>query len=210
MDNSFTTVDGRTVKCRPVSNTLLTMALTKIEQEFRARGEPLAPPTYTVKLMLPGGEAGEETHPHDAQTLDVPGDEAATKANHAAWGAYQSATERLAEAQNAKREWLWLMAGLDFQLPADDAWATEQAGLFGIEVPTEPQARRMHYIKTVLLPTPEDYFQALERVTILSLSGAVEPEVVRASIRSFRHSVPGAAPAGDQPASEPVGAQPAI
>ena len=150
-DTTITTVSGRVVKCKPVSDTLVTLALAKIEKEFRTRGELIDPPTYTITLTLPGGEAGTETHTHDETTLEVPGDEAATKANKLAWGNHLLARASLEAAQNAKREYLWFMAGLDFEMPGDDGWAQEQEALFGIEVPTAPLERKMHYIKTVLL-----------------------------------------------------------
>jgi hypothetical protein len=206
--DTFTTQAGVVVRCRAVSDTLLTMALARIEKEFRDRGEPLDPPTYTVKIALPGGDGGEETHAHDEKTLDDPDPDVA-KANHAAWNAYQDAQARLAKAQNEKREWLWYMAGLQFEM-SENGWAEEQEALFGIAVPAEPQARRMHYIKTVLLPTMDDLMKALETVTLLSYSGLVDPEVVRASIASFRHQLQGPAAAGDLAAAERLAAQPAL
>ena len=209
-ETSFTTVMGRIVKCKPVNDTLVTMAFAKIEKDFRARGEPLDPPTYTVQIALAGAQVGTETHPHDETTLEVPGDEAQTAANKLAWANYQAARERLTKAQYEKREWLWLMVGLDVELPAEDDWAREQEALFEITVPTDPQARRLHYIKTVVLSTLVDFTRALETVTLLSYTGMVDPEVVRASIDSFRNKVQREATARTQAGPEPLAAQPKV
>ena len=209
-DTTITTVSGRVVKCRPVSDTLVTLALAQIEKEYRGRGEPIDAPTYTLTIMLPGGEAGTETHTHDETTLEAPGDEALTKSNKIAWAEHLSAKERLLAAQNAKREYLWFMAGLDFEMPANDSWAQEQAELYGIEVPNEPAARKLHYIKTVILVSLEDIIRALETITTLSYSGLVDPEAVRASIKSFRNNLQGAAAARNPAAQKPMESQPAV
>jgi len=192
-------VSSAGVRChlRPVSPALLAAATAAVEREYRERGEPIDPPTYTV--MLPSGRS--ETHPHDETTLIVEGDEAATQANQAAYTAHQDAVQRMKRAQSERLLRALLLGGVTVEMPADDTWARQQHEIYGIDVPTEPTERRWHYITTEVLVTPADLQQVVAELMEISTAGMTRPEEVRAAIASFRHSaqdgrVLGAAGAG--------------
>jgi len=196
------TTNGLVIPVRAVSYTLVDMAKAAIEKEWRARGEPLDPPMYTVTTV-----AGlDEVFAHDATTLDVTPKQtglddpaeaeevavARSTANWAAWKAYQDARARLLAAQNAKGMRIWLR-GLEVE--ETEGWAERQAEI-GVEVPTDPLERRYHYLMTEVLVTPEDLFQAIQKLTALSYRGMVKEEDIASAVSSFRDSLQRKAPRG--------------
>ena len=66
----YTLDSGTVIKLVGISDTLQNMIVRRVEKEFRAKGEPIDPPTYTVKTAF-GGEVMEETNPHTETTLEV-------------------------------------------------------------------------------------------------------------------------------------------
>ena len=196
-ENMFTNLMGRQWKIRPVSQTLITLALARIDAAYRARHEPLDPPTY--KLVAAGGAV--QTFAHDETTLE-------SEEAKAAWAKYKDATARLEAEKAAKRNRLWFMGGFDFALP-EDGWAEEQAEIYGIEVPADPVERRWHYIQTVVLQCPEDIMQALQAITELSFAGVKTKEEVAAMVDSFRSSLQGQTAEPNQGEAGRLGTQPA-
>lgn len=184
--DSFTTTAGVVVHCRPINDKLRRKALAVIEKAYRDRGEPIDPPTYTVHLV-----GGDEHMPHDETTLVVDGDEAQTQANQVAWKKYLEARGRLGAEQRDKSNAIQLLDGLDFEMPTDGGWIERQKRRYGVEVPTDPDEQRLHYIETELLITASDLMDAVQTITTLSLAGTVEEEAVREEMASFRRKVQG-------------------
>lgn len=183
MSDELVTSKGK-YRLFPVSETLVLKALAKIEKDYRDRGELLDTPKYTVTVA---GGVTEEL-PHNETTLVVEGDEEQTKKNQEIWAKYKDAVARLEAEQNTKRNNLWLLRGIDVKVP-DDGWDTIQKELFGIDVPTDPIERKLHYITTEILITIEDYFNAIRGITALSMAGLVSKEVLDARLESFRDYV---------------------
>ena len=71
-----------------------------------------------------------------------------------------------------------MLRGIKVQLPADDSWIAEQE-LIGVQVPTEPAARRLHYIETEVFGGLEDY-QSITRL-VVEASGVSEAAIKQAS-----------------------------
>lgn len=146
-DNIFITETGLTLRLRPVKETTVGIALDKLEREWRAKGNVPDAPTYTDPVG--------DVHPHEfgegKNTLDVE-DEAQSKANHAAWDAYQSALARLDEAKTQRRIEVYLALGVaDFEIP-DNGWREdlEWAGVDVSQIPTEPRALKAYYLQATL------------------------------------------------------------
>ena len=196
----FVTSKGRKVFVQPVSVTKMDLITTAVRAELRAAGRPVDPPIYTVELA--GG--GTEDFPHDETTLLVrPVDtgiedpaeaeaeaERRTAENRSVWAEHQKAQ---AEAQALQRDRMTrlLISGIDIEVP-DDGWEEEQRAL-GIVIPTEPAARRYHYITTEVLVTLRDFLQATQVITSLSYEGVVKEEDIAAAMDSFLSELPGKA-----------------
>ena len=168
-DKTLTTVSGKQFNLRPVSDTLVTKAVLAVKSEFRARGEPIDPPTYTTSIG--------EIMPHDETSII--GDEQAEQA----WKQHITALEQLQTAQE-ERKLKALMQGVIFEI-ADDGWQLRHQ-LLGVTIPSDPAELWWHYLTTEVLETPEDLFEAVQSITLLSYRGAVDEEALKAAMASFR------------------------
>lgn len=171
----FTTSRGREIDIVPVSDTLIGMALANLEKEWRARGEPLDVPTYTVPIA---GGADTETYPHDEKSAAQTSPEVLAQ-----FRAYEDATKRLDDAKEQRRLRI-LLHGLKFEILAD-GWEEMQKAL-GVEIPTDPEERWFHYLTTEVLVTPDDLLRAIELVTKASYAGAVDEDAISAAMDNFR------------------------
>jgi hypothetical protein len=200
--------DGRKVLIRPVSHILLSEIAQNVIREFKERGEPIEPPTYTVTLA--GGATQEYTHTED--TLEYPlalalketdiTSEAEQIANrrtveaHAAWAKHKDALKRLQSEINERQ----FTYAFDEGIEADDsnnAWDgtipegwLERQHRYGFEPPDDPYEKRLWYILRGLLVTAKD--QVLVWTNILALtSEGVKNEQVEAALDFFRSAVEG-------------------
>src|SRR5690606_31526822 len=124
--------------------------------EWAAAGrEKPAPPTYTVETA--GGEP--EVHEHDETTL-------ATDEDRAAWASYLVAKAEWEAALKDRLIRVVFLEGVRTR-PASDDWVKRQQFL-GLAVPDDPLEREVHYVKTVLVRTPEDAEGILTAVMALS------------------------------------------
>ncbi len=171
----LTTSRGREIEIQPVSDTLIGMALANIEKEWRARGEPLDAPTYTVPIA---GGADFETYPHDERSAAQTSPEVLAQ-----FRAYEDANARL-DAEKEQRRLKILLHGLKFEI-LDDGWEGMQK-LLGVEIPTDPEERWFHYLTTEVLVTPDDLLRAIELVTKASYAGAVDEDAISAAMDNFR------------------------
>jgi len=175
--DQIVTTDGREIHLTPVSQVLIQKTTEAVRRELKAAGLPLEPPTYTVATV-----AGTvETFVHDETTLSSDEDKAA-------WAAYQAATAQLARDTNERVTKLLMLKGIDVADPPP-AWADDQKWL-GIEVPDDPRERKLAYIQTDVLKTPDDIVVATMRIMQLSLTGLPE-EDLEAIEAMFRSSMAG-------------------
>jgi hypothetical protein len=181
--------DGREVHLLPVAQVLIQKTKEAARRELVNAGLPLEPPTYTVDTVA----GTTETHVHDDTTLS-------TDEDKAAWAAYQAALVRLGRETNARATKLLMLKGIDVADPSPE-WLADQA-YFGIDVPDDPRERKLAYIETEVLKTPEDIIRATTRIMQLSLTGLPEEDLAavealfRGSLAGSRITLPKAETGG--------------
>lgn len=180
--SKIVTVDGLEVALRPVSQTQIQRINATVETQWRKRGEPVDPPTYTITTAT----GATETHAHDADSLT-------TDEERAAWEAYQTARAEMEAEQRLRVTKFLLLNGIVGCEPTEE-WAEEQA-YWGLEVPADPRERRLEYIQAEVLKTAQDTMDVIQEIMRLSMAGAPK-EAVAAVEAYFRHQVEGAATAG--------------
>jgi len=186
----FYTTAGLEVEFDPISPITLEESEKGLEAEYRARGEPLEPPTY--ETILAGG--GTQTFTHDATTLE-------SEEDKAAWQAYKDATGKLA-AEQAQLRLEMVLSALKVKLPEDTAWE-RKLKRWHITVPEDPDAKWMFYVQREILKTPSDIFEAMTQIIGASMRGSVSEEAIEAASATFRSSVQEAArEAGVEPKAD--------
>lgn len=173
----FTTTDGMQIKLRPIASQLFVMIRRALEREFRERGEPIDPPTYSVTTA----SGAVETHTHDEKSLT-------TDAERAAWAEYQAATRRIEAAYNDKVARLIFTQGLALP-PMPEDWPAKMKAL-GAEPAADPDERYTEYVTVEYLKTPHDIKQAIAEVMKLSVHG-VPQEQMAAIEELFRSTLEG-------------------
>lgn len=166
----YTTERGVTIEVVPIP-----LLLDKIR-----RAHPDIPlPTYTEHLA--GGATQEVAITEkDAATWRT-SDPESWQAHAEKWTAYETAARLRNRHVN---DLLWraiLMRAISCQMPTDDKWADEQKSL-GIDVPTDPTERRVHWLETEVIGGNHDIF----RLSSLAGGLALDSEVLEAAEASFR------------------------
>lgn len=174
----FTTTEGKIIKYGPIALADLELAKNAVEAEFRARGEPLDPPTYEVPVL--GGEV--EHHPYTEKSI-----EDGTEEEKAQWDAYKDAIGRLETEIEHRTAYIFLDA-MHIELPEDDRWIKRRKRLFNEDVPTDEDEQLLYYANNVLLKTPADKNGIMEEILVFSMTGVPE-EVVEAYKSLFRRSI---------------------
>lgn len=156
---TYTTTRGIEVEILPIPAMLI--------DKITAQHPDPEPPTYEVKTL--GG--GVEHHPLTEQAADT--DE--EKARYADW------LKRKSEAETERNHAFMrviMLRGIRVELPADDGWVIEQS-MMGVTVPTEPTARKLHYIETEVFGGLADYESIAQLV--MEASGVGEAALKQAS-----------------------------
>ena len=193
----YETVNGREVEYRAISLDAWKMSQRGLERVYRERGEPLDPPTYTIKTAS-GSEIYE---PHD-ETTDKNPDE------QAAWDAYKNAQARLDGEINTLLMRYVIDDGMaSIVLPSDASWQDKYKARY-IDVPTEPQELRDFYITTEVLPTTADVQSITASILLLSEQGKVDPDALEARLDMFRSRMGRQTAKRTQPSEKQVDAQP--
>lgn len=103
-------------------------------------------------------------------------------AEHAeVWEAYQVEREKSDAALNMKLLSTVALKAVRVEMPEDDNWVEEQEFL-GLEVPTLPIARYIHYVKTEVFGGTKD----VVRIMALAAGTEVNEEVLARAESSFR------------------------
>jgi len=186
-EHFFETTAGVKVKIQPISMFDLQLAQQAVQNEFRARGEQVDPPTYEVDVL--GGE--KEYHQYTEMTIqDASPEEKATWERH-----ILAITQMGQEIQD--RTALVLLEGICVELPADNAWAERRKRLFGEEVPEDEEQRKLYYINNILLKTPADKSGLMMAIQRVSLTGANE-EAIQAMEDLFQRQMEASGRAGTE------------
>lgn len=176
--DEFTTLAGKTWKVRAVSLTIRQLVEQRVRREFEAKGEPLDPPTYEVKLA----SGLVQNEPHDETTLE-------TIEDKVLWNIHQKAVLRLRMKQNVEVMKVKFVRGIVYDWPPTDAnWEANQK-MLGIEIPTNDFDKRYHYLTTEILASPEDELRAMQAIDILSYAGMYREEDIAAAVDGFRYNL---------------------
>jgi hypothetical protein len=129
-------------------------------------GDPVKP-TYKTEA--------DEIFTHDETTLT-------TDEEKAAWTEYKRVEAAVDAQVSEKMLRFFLYHGVNVDPDEDTTWRAEQE-FFGLEIPTDPIGRKVHYIQTVLIFSASD----IQGITtkLLEMAG-VRPEVVEAATATFR------------------------
>lgn len=173
---SFFTAAGLEIEFEPISPMVLEESESGLLSEYKKRGEPVTPPTYTVETA--GG--GTQTFEHDEKSLRNDEDKKQ-------WDAYIDATRRLLAEQSQLRLEIVLSA-LKVQLPEDKEWERKYKR-WHITVPDDSDDKLIFYIEREILKTPDDIFTAMTQVITTSMKGTVSEEAIEAASKSFRDSI---------------------
>jgi len=176
---TYTTQKGLTIKLMPVNRLTIQMIRSGVRAEFREAGEPIATPTYEAKTVADD----VEELPLDAKSLEVPGDEEETKRRTEVWAAHQDALTRLGEEEQNRVTRYQLIEGVDVEVPDGFDAKMEK---YGIEVPEDPDDRRLLYIMTTALTTMQEVFDVTIRLMALTNRAELTQEMLEAAEATFR------------------------
>lgn len=168
----FTTSGGKQIELQPVPQLQVQRAKEGAERKAIELYGEAKKPTYTMPET-------DEVVEHDEITI---ADELATDEDKAAWAKYQGIHAQHQAYINQKVLDFWFYHGVKADPDADTSWEDTQR-FFDIEIPTDPIARKIHYVQTELVFGSDDIEQIITR--IMSLAG-VREELIQSSLNSFR------------------------
>lgn len=144
MTEKPTTQNGTVLELRPVSNFLVTNVRNQARAKFIEKHQEIPePPTYDIECG--GGPFGSwiETRTHTTDTItDGTEDEKAT------WSLYLELQNELNNLEWEHTSRLYFLEGM--QNPPENGW-TEKQTRYGIDIPDDPDERKMHWIKTEVI-----------------------------------------------------------
>lgn len=178
---SYTTTAGTVVPILPVATQYLGLISQAVEREFRARAEPLDPPTYVSDAETVTGE--KLSYPHTEETLETD-DPEETARNRAAWAAHQDALARKNTVLIERTMEYLLLEGVALDVPEDETWI-KRARRWGLEIPEDPDDLKVLYLTTQVMRTPEDIKEIARAIMALSIRGT-DPAKVAAVEALFR------------------------
>ena len=181
--NQYMTENGLVLRLKAVRPVLVQQGLSALEQEWRERKEPVDVPTYSVPTVV----GDTDVFQFDEEGLDVPGDEARTRENHAKWARYKDCLARLEAAKGERGQVLYLALGVEFEMPEDDSWRAIQEWA-GVKIPENPVDLRVHYLVTEAL-SQYDLMMIMSQLQILSAGKMVKPEQVEQFQSSLRRAM---------------------
>lgn len=177
-DEIYTTNRGYRVKVRPLSGILLNKVENTIRARYEKEGRRLDAPTYVFETA--GGDAEEEVYTEESI-------KEAPEEDQKAWAEYLENTNELTTEIFEKQIELEILESFELLDEIDDSWIRRQQR-FGVEVPEDPDDRRVHFFETVVM----DHFDRVQmhtRVQLLTAVGSVDDELVKAAEASFRRAM---------------------
>ena len=166
---TFTTAAGREIGIQPVPPLLIE------EVRLRAQQTVEVPPKPTYQVELPDGSM--MTYEHDEQSLT-------TDEEKAAWKTYQAALTRQSQVAATKVMELFMAKGTILEMSVGE-WRELQE-YFGVQVPENPIAAKIHFLRTELLTTTDDINNLM--ASIMEASG-IDRTVLEAAQNSFRRNL---------------------
>lgn len=165
----FTTAAGREIGIQAVPPLLIE------EVRLRAQQTVEVPPKPTYQVELPDGSM--MTYEHDEQSVT-------TDEEKAAWKTYQAALTRQAQISATKVMELFMAKGTAIEMNVGE-WRELQE-FFGVQIPENPIAAKIHYLRTELLTTTDDINNMMG--AIMEASG-IDRTVLEAAQNSFRRNL---------------------
>lgn len=168
---------GQRVRINGVSPWLIEKQGEALRAEWAEKERPAPdPPTYTMEIA--GG--GTETRPHDATTLR-------TDEDRAAWAAYLDRHQKFEAELYERTMRLLFVRGVKIpvELANDGDWIEEQLFL-GIRVPENRLERRLWYVKTEIISSPQEAVRLMSEIGALS---GISREALRAAEDTFQRAM---------------------
>lgn len=165
----YTTANGRAIYLTPVSPLLL----QKLNESFDEEWPEPEHPWYDVEIA--GGD--KERHLHDDKSAEETGPETVELLN----GYRDELRERNAEISRRVMRVIFLK-GVDYGEITDD-WIAEQEYM-GIKVPDNPVGRRMHFIETEVIGSPNDLANIMTEVMAMGGVGRERIDEVKRMFQS--------------------------
>lgn len=163
----FQTKGGKTIELVPIPPLQAQRVREgSLRKAIELYGEAVKP-TYKTEM--------DEVFEHDETTL-------ATDEDRAAWDTWKRTQAQHDAYVSNKMLEFFIYHGVKADPDADPAWE-EMQRYFDVEIPTNPVARKIHYVQTEYIFDAEDINQL--GIRLMEMAG-VRPEVVEAAAASFR------------------------
>lgn len=173
-NRTFVTSSGLTIDLEPVPPLLIE------DVRLKAMKTVEVPPVVIYKVELPDGTFLD--YEHDEKSIV---DDQTTEAERIQWKARKDALQRQQAVAATKVMELFLAKGtiIDQTVIEGGTWRELQE-YFGVEIPTNPIAAKIHYLRTEVLTTPDDINELIG--AIMAVSG-IDPGILEAARNSFRN-----------------------
>lgn len=146
--NVYVTRMGHEIEFLPITG-LLEKARIKALAEAEEQGLMTEVPTYTFDTV--GGDT--DTQPMDQAVADDP---KTTPEERARWEQFQADQIAIGTMIFRARLEMCLKRGIRFDYDPGGKWVEEHREWLGLDVPEDPNERRMHYIETELVSGADD------------------------------------------------------
>lgn len=168
---TFTTSAGKVLQIQPVPPLLVE------EVRLRAQETVEVPPVPTYEVVL---EDGTVLHyEHDQKSIL---DSLTKEEDRKLWDQRQIALRKQAAVASSKLMDLFFARGVVLEPEELEGPWREFQEFLGIDLPTNPFALKLHYIKTEILNNVDDLYGAMS--AIMGASG-IDPKILEAAKRSF-------------------------
>lgn len=173
-NRTFVTSSGLTIDLEPVPPLLIE------DVRLKAMKTVEVPPIVTYQVELPDGTS--LSYEHDEKSIT---DDQTTDAERLQWKARSDALQRQQSIAATKVMELFLAKGtiVDKTVIEGGTWRELQE-YFGVEIPTNLIAAKIHYLRTEVLTTPNDINDLIS--AIMAVSG-IDPAILEAARNSFRN-----------------------
>ena len=171
---TYTTTYGRELQIEPISLILVQKMQISLRKKYAAEGKSLDPPQYCTEL--PGGD--KQCFVHDEDTIK---DKSTSIEDKRAWEVYQSA---LGEFNSELGDHVLAAIIMDQEVDYEDGWEDKLSWL-GVDIPDEELDRKLLYMTTRVLRSPDDLQGYMVKIMAIS-SGSAGSEAVEAAKAMFR------------------------
>lgn len=189
----FTTLDGLEINFKPFSWDEYQLARSGLQEEYRQAGKQIDRPQYTVKFA----SGTTQQFDHDENTImqappETPVEDIAlvVEEQRALWAAYQEASKQFSiDEQALLTDFVFddSLGHIQIDGISGISWEDRQRKRH-INIPTDPEEKRRHYINTVMLKAKSDQIDLLSTIVAVSM-GVVKEEDIEAVKASFRDSL---------------------